>query len=258
LNRGQVSVESWCWSCRRDSTSQGKKNGEEDSTPALDFDSLPPQAQAVELVCRCDDVSDDAVELRLLKALLTAVTSTSLAVHGQALLLVVRACYNIFLTSRSDVNQATAKATLTQMLNVVFQRMEAGSCHVVVPPIVVSDLLGLPPADASNMSAFVQQFLADVIATVDPFGTVAQDIQQGLDEAFVSPRAVLGEGDLADDDLLDPSDPTDRQQIQWRQSHQGAANGAAAEHGGEQQQQQQQQQAALDGTQGAGPAAASS
>lgn len=73
------------------------------------------QAQAVELVCRCDDVSDDGVELRLLKALLTAVTSTHLAVHGQALLLVVRACYNIFLTSRSDVNQATAKATLTQV-----------------------------------------------------------------------------------------------------------------------------------------------
>lgn len=69
----------------------------------------------MELACRCDDVSDDAVELRLLKALLTAVTSTSLAVHGQALLLVVRACYNIFLTSRSDVNQATAKATLTQV-----------------------------------------------------------------------------------------------------------------------------------------------
>lgn len=77
--------------------------------------SALPQAQAVELVCRCDDVSDDAVELRLLKALLTAVTSTTLAVHGQALLLVVRACYNIFLTSRSDVNQATAKATLTQV-----------------------------------------------------------------------------------------------------------------------------------------------
>ena len=81
--------------------------------------SPPPtfnlQAQAVELVCRCDDVSDDPVELRLLKALLTAVTSTTLAVHGQALLLVVRACYNIFLTSRSDVNQATAKATLTQV-----------------------------------------------------------------------------------------------------------------------------------------------
>lgn len=50
---------------------------------------------------------------------------------------VVRACYNVFLTSRSDVNQATAKATLTQMLNVVFQRMEKGSVHVVVTPIMV-------------------------------------------------------------------------------------------------------------------------
>ena len=64
------------------------------------------------------------------------------------------------------------------MLNVVFQRMEAGSATVVVPPIVVSDLLGLPPADASNMSAFVQQFLSDVISVVDPFGTVAQVVQQ--------------------------------------------------------------------------------
>jgi brefeldin A-inhibited guanine nucleotide-exchange protein len=80
------------------------------------------------------------VELRLLKALLTAVTSPTLSVHGQALLLVVRACYNVYLTSRSEVNQTTAKATLTQMLNVVFQRMEAGSVHVVVPPIMVGAL----------------------------------------------------------------------------------------------------------------------
>jgi hypothetical protein len=81
---------------------------------------------------------DEAVELRLLKALLTAVTSTAVTIHGQALLLVVRACYNIFLTTRSEVNQTTAKASLTQMLNVLFQRMEAGSIHVLVPPIVVS------------------------------------------------------------------------------------------------------------------------
>lgn len=60
------------------------------------------------------------------------------------MLQVVRACYNVFLTSRSDVNQATAKATLTQMLNVVFQRMEAGSINVVVPPIMVSHQLPGP------------------------------------------------------------------------------------------------------------------
>jgi len=44
----------------------------------------------------------------------------------------VRTCYNIHLMSRSEVNQTTAKATLTQMLNVVFQRMEANSMLVQV------------------------------------------------------------------------------------------------------------------------------
>ncbi len=81
----------------------------------------------------------------------------------------MRTCYNIFLTSRSDTNQMTAKATLTQMLNVVLQRMEAGSEHVVVPPIMVSEVLGLSPADASNMAAFVQSFLLDVSSMNNSF-----------------------------------------------------------------------------------------
>ena len=46
------------------------------------------QAQAVELLCRCDDIPDDGIELRVLKGLLTAVTSNYVHVHGQALLLV--------------------------------------------------------------------------------------------------------------------------------------------------------------------------
>lgn len=52
----------------------------------------------------------------------------------QALLLAVRTCYNIFLMSRSGVNQTTAKASLTQMLNCVFQRMELNSEARSVPP----------------------------------------------------------------------------------------------------------------------------
>lgn len=44
----------------------------------------------------------------------------------------MRTAYNIYLVSRSEVNQTTAKATLTQMLNVVFQRMEAGQLGVTV------------------------------------------------------------------------------------------------------------------------------
>lgn len=75
--------------------------------------------------------------------------------------------------SRSEVNQTTAKASLTQMLNVVFQRMEAGSQQVHVAPIVVSDVLGLPPVDTSSVSAFVQSFLHEV-CLLPPVYTVLQ------------------------------------------------------------------------------------
>lgn len=81
---------------------------------------------------------------------------------GAGVMQAVRTCYHIFLLSRSEVNQTTAKASLTQMLNVVFQRMEAGSEQVHVAPIIVSDVLGLPPVDTSSVSAFVQSFLHEV------------------------------------------------------------------------------------------------
>ena len=86
--------------------------------------------------------------------------------YSHTYLQAVRTCYNIFLMSRSEVNQTTAKASLTQMLNVVFQRMEAGSEQVHVAPIVVSDVLGLPPVDTSSVSAFVQSFLHEVCSQI--------------------------------------------------------------------------------------------
>lgn len=58
------------------------------------------------------------------QALLTAVTSPHIEIHEGTILLTVRTCYNIYLASRNLINQTTAKATLTQMLNVIFTRME--------------------------------------------------------------------------------------------------------------------------------------
>ncbi|PHT86511.1 Brefeldin A-inhibited guanine nucleotide-exchange protein 5 [Capsicum annuum] len=58
------------------------------------------------------------------------------AVHGESLLGVIRVCYNIALNSKSPINQATSKAMLTQMLSIVFRRMEndlgSRSCEPVV------------------------------------------------------------------------------------------------------------------------------
>ena len=44
--------------------------------------------------------------------------------HNTSLVEAFRACYHIHITSKNQVNLVTAKATLTQMVHVVFQRME--------------------------------------------------------------------------------------------------------------------------------------
>ena len=72
-------------------------------------------------ICSCKDQEDEAVQLQIIKAVLTAVTSATFAVHDTTLLLAVKTCFYIYLVSKSGVIQTTANATLTQMLSVVFQ-----------------------------------------------------------------------------------------------------------------------------------------
>ncbi|XP_065669547.1 brefeldin A-inhibited guanine nucleotide-exchange protein 1 isoform X2 [Hydra vulgaris] len=82
--------------------------------------------QIIEIICGCFNgtSTDEGIQLQIIKALLTAVTSVSCEVHEGTLLQSVRTCYNIYLASKNLINQTTAKATLTQMISVIFQRME--------------------------------------------------------------------------------------------------------------------------------------
>ncbi|CAG9330937.1 unnamed protein product [Blepharisma stoltei] len=81
----------------------------------------------VESVCSCVHERDDNVQLQVIKTILTIITSFNTEVHDRTLLEAFRACYHIHITSKNLVNQTTAKATLTQMLHFVFQRMESSS-----------------------------------------------------------------------------------------------------------------------------------
>ncbi|XP_063814964.1 brefeldin A-inhibited guanine nucleotide-exchange protein 2 isoform X2 [Pseudophryne corroboree] len=80
----------------------------------------------VDTICNCfqGPQTDEGVQLQIIKALLTVVTSPFVEIHEATVLQTVRTCYNIYLASKNLVNQTTAKATLTQMLNVIFIRME--------------------------------------------------------------------------------------------------------------------------------------
>lgn len=80
----------------------------------------------VETICGCftGPQTDEGVQLQIIKALLTVITSQHVEVHEGTVLLAVRTCYNIYLASKNLINQTTARATLTQMLNVIFTKME--------------------------------------------------------------------------------------------------------------------------------------
>lgn len=68
--------------------------------------------------------TDEGVQLQIIKALLTVMTSQHVEVHEATVVMTIRTVYNVYLASRNLVNQTTARATLTQMINVIFARME--------------------------------------------------------------------------------------------------------------------------------------
>ena len=71
------------------------------------------------------------------QALLTVVTSTTCEIHEGTVLQTVRTCYNIYLASKNMVNRLTAKATLTQMLNVIFSRMETQAVSFLLSRLIL-------------------------------------------------------------------------------------------------------------------------
>mmetsp|Transcript_25861 Transcript_25861/g.43279 ORF Transcript_25861/g.43279 Transcript_25861/m.43279 type:complete len:1714 (+) Transcript_25861:76-5217(+) len=122
----------------------------------------------VETVCGCFDHPDDTVQLQILKALLQAVTSTTFELHEQSLLQTVRTCYNIYLVSKNPVNQTTARATLTQMLNVIFFRMEqAGMPSISRNGSADSVLLKVPSfQETLSPELLVRSILTEIVDKV--------------------------------------------------------------------------------------------
>ncbi|KAK4784611.1 hypothetical protein SAY86_018979 [Trapa natans] len=94
--------------------------------PGLDSGkNVPLFTDILNMACNCiDNFSPDSTILLVLKVLLTAVASNKFRVHGESLLGVIRVCYNIALNSKNPINQATSKAMLTQIISIVFRRME--------------------------------------------------------------------------------------------------------------------------------------
>ncbi|KAL6124375.1 hypothetical protein ACLB2K_076888 [Fragaria x ananassa] len=152
--------------CIQKLIAHGYLRGEADTSGGAEAKLL---TKLIESVCKCHDLGDDQMELLVLKTLLSAVTSISLRIHGDCLLQIVRTCYDIYLGSKNVVNQTTAKASLIQMLVIVFRRMEADSSTVPINPIVVAELMDpIEKSDAdASMTMFVQGFITKIMSDID-------------------------------------------------------------------------------------------
>ncbi|GAB4844373.1 Brefeldin A-inhibited guanine nucleotide-exchange protein 2 [Ancistrocladus abbreviatus] len=153
--------------CVQKLIAHGYIRGEVDSSSGAQEAKL--LSRLIESVCKCSELGDESVELLVLKTLLSAVTSTSLRIHGDCLLQIVRTCYDVYLGSKNAVNQTTAKASLIQMLVIVFRRMEADSSTVPVQPIVVAELMEPVEKSEANqgMTQFVQGFITKIMQDID-------------------------------------------------------------------------------------------
>jgi hypothetical protein len=93
----------------------------------------------VESLYNCAMFVDDAVQLAVLKCILTVIQSSSSPTHDQSIILAVRACFHIYISSMVPTNRNTARATVIQVVTLTFQRMDSSyqmvktlndRCHV--------------------------------------------------------------------------------------------------------------------------------
>uniref|UniRef100_A0A4W5PNF3 SEC7 domain-containing protein n=1 Tax=Hucho hucho TaxID=62062 RepID=A0A4W5PNF3_9TELE len=130
----------------------------------------------IETICGCfqGPQTDEGVQLQIIKALLTVVTSQHIEIHEGTVLQAVRTCYNIYLASKNLINQTTAKATLTQMLSVIFARMENQAVSALSLSLCLSVSLSVslwlveeePVNYEEQAQEMVQTMLQEVVNTV--------------------------------------------------------------------------------------------
>ncbi|OWM64955.1 hypothetical protein CDL15_Pgr028673 [Punica granatum] len=208
-NSGNLKIADPSVDCVQKLIAHGYLRGEADPSGGPEAKLL---SKLIESVCKCRELGDEAVELLILKTLLSAVTSISIRIHGDCLLMIVRTCYDIYLESKNVVNQTTAKASLVQMLVIVFRRMEADSSTVPIQPIVVAELMEpVEKSDPDNsMTQFVQGFITKIMQDIDVVlnpATPGKGPLAGHDGAFetttvetTNPADLL---DSTDKDMLD-------------------------------------------------------
>lgn len=135
-----------------------------------EIDSAKSQSVAfklVEAVYKLGGLGEEAIELGVLRVLLSAVRSPCVLIRGDCLVSIVRACYNVYLGGQNGTNQICAKSVLAQIMVIVFTRVEEDSMDVVIKRVSVHELLEFTDKNLNEGSSiyFCQNFVNEIIDT---------------------------------------------------------------------------------------------
>ncbi|KAK4764868.1 hypothetical protein SAY86_025958 [Trapa natans] len=123
----------------------------------------------IQAVCKSGGMGEDAIELGVLRVLLSALRSPCVLIRAECLIHIVKTCYNIYLGGQNGTNQICAKSVLAQMVVIVFARAEADSLDVRFKTVSVSQLLEFADKNLNEGSSihFCQSFVNEVVDAND-------------------------------------------------------------------------------------------
>lgn len=169
--------------------------GPSDASAASSFQE-PMVDSAVKTVCDCFNSSgtDHKIELQIVKALVAAVLNDELIIHGATLLKAIRQVYTIFVVSSFPSNQTIAQAALSQMINVIFERVKGLMKKSSTTPMT-------PSTPSLNSGAFSSTSLSSGANRSASNSTLPEHTKLTLQQ-----MESRGSGDQADDDIGDDLD----------------------------------------------------
>ncbi|KAK2432201.1 SEC7 guanine nucleotide exchange family protein [Trifolium repens] len=119
----------------------------------------------IDAICKSGGLGEEAIELGVLRVLLSAVRSPCILIRGDCLVQIVRTCYNVYLGGVNGTNQICAKSVLAQIMTIVFTRVEEDSMDVSVKRVSVNELLEFTDKNLNegNSIHFCQNFINEVM-----------------------------------------------------------------------------------------------
>ncbi|TKY57567.1 Brefeldin A-inhibited guanine nucleotide-exchange protein 1 [Spatholobus suberectus] len=119
----------------------------------------------IDAICKSGGLGEEAIELGVLRVLLSAVRSPCILIRADCLIQIVRTCYNVYLGGVNGTNQICAKSVLAQIMTIVFTRVEEDSTDVFVKRVSVSELLEFTDKNLNegNSIHFCQNFINEIM-----------------------------------------------------------------------------------------------